>query len=235
MKKSIIAAALAVVCTSASAEITANLTAVSDYRFRGISQTELKPTLQGGVDYSHASGFYLGNWNSGVSSDFYLGGKGIESDVYLGVKKEISGVAVDFGAIRYMYPGSKTGSNPSKYTTDELYVGAARGPVSAKVSYSVSDYFGIADSRGTWYYDLSLAVPVGSMTLVAHAGHTDVANQSTADYQDYKVGATTEVAGFTVGAFYHTNNLTSLFESANTLNGKKLYKDAVVVSITKTF
>jgi hypothetical protein len=71
--------------------------------------------------------------------------------------------------------------------------------------------------------------------VVAHAGHTDVANQSTADYQDYKLGVTKEVAGLTLGAFYHTNNLTSSFESANTLNGKKLYKDAVVISITKTF
>jgi len=235
MKKTIIAAALAVISTTASAGITANVSAVSDYRFRGISQTELKPTLQGGVDYSHASGFYLGNWNSGVSTDFYLSGKGIESDIYLGVKKDIAGVSFDLGAIRYMYPGSSTGSSPSKYTTDEIYLGAARGPVSAKVSYSVSDYFGIADSKGTWYYDLSVTVPAGPVTVVAHAGHTDVANQSSADYQDYKLGVTKEVAGLTLGAFYHTNNLTSSFESANTLNGKKLYKDAVVISITKTF
>lgn len=235
MKKSIIAVALAVVSTAASAEITANLTATSDYRFRGISQTKLKPTLQGGVDYSHASGFYAGNWNSGVSDEFYLSGRGIESDIYAGVKKEFAGTAFDFGAIRYMYPGANTGASPDKYTTDEVYVGASRGILSGKVSYSLSDYFGTADSKGTKYYDVTATVPLGKVSLVAHAGYTDVANQSTNDYADYNIGVTADVAGMTLAAKYYTNNLREAYKPANTLDGKKLYKDAVVVSVTKAF
>ena len=53
--------------------IAGNLTLITDYRFRGISQTFMKPAIQGGIDYSHASGFYLGNWNSNESSDTFNG------------------------------------------------------------------------------------------------------------------------------------------------------------------
>ena len=48
--------------------LTGNLGIFSSYRFRGIDQTFGKPALQGGIDYAHSSGFYVGNWNSNVSS-----------------------------------------------------------------------------------------------------------------------------------------------------------------------
>ena len=53
--------------------ITANVTVVNDYRYRGISQSNFKPAIQGGFDYAHESGFYIGNWNSSISwiSDAY--------------------------------------------------------------------------------------------------------------------------------------------------------------------
>ena len=84
MRKSVLAAAVAalfispVAVTTASAQaakpasphtFTGNVAVVSDYRFRGISQTYLEPAIQGGFDYSHASGFYFGNWNSSVSGN----------------------------------------------------------------------------------------------------------------------------------------------------------------------
>jgi len=47
--------------------ITANVTVVNDYRYRGMTQTNYKPAIQGGFDYAHESGFYVGNWNSTIS------------------------------------------------------------------------------------------------------------------------------------------------------------------------
>ncbi|NQW70979.1 MAG: hypothetical protein HQ457_11410, partial [Betaproteobacteria bacterium] len=47
--------------------ITANVTVINDYRYRGISQSNFKPAIQGGFDYAHESGFYIGNWNSSIS------------------------------------------------------------------------------------------------------------------------------------------------------------------------
>lgn len=235
MKKLLTAIVLATMAAAAQAQVTGNLSVASDYRFRGISQTKLGPAFQGGLDYNHKSGFYVGNWNSNVSAQQYPSGSGVESDVYAGVKKTFGGVTVDVGALRYIYPNANTGTTPAKFDTTEVYAGAAAGPVSLKVSQSTTDYFGTANSKGTRYYDFNATIPVGKINLVAHAGFTDVANQSTNDYKDYAVGVTTDVAGLTVGARYHNNDLKAAFETANTISGKKMYKDAVVVSVSKSF
>src|SRR5256885_17137169 len=58
---------LAAAQAAAPSPLTGNATLISDYRFRGISQTYQKPAFQGGFDYAHASGLYAGNWNSNVS------------------------------------------------------------------------------------------------------------------------------------------------------------------------
>ena len=99
--------------------ITANVTVVNDYRYRGISQSNFKPAIQGGFDYAHESGLYIGNWNSSISwiSDGYgqnggFSGKGstygnvsapIEMDFYAGFKKELiaEGFATDVGFLQY--------------------------------------------------------------------------------------------------------------------------------------
>ena len=68
---------------------TANVGVVSDYLFRGISQTKGAPAIQGGFDYSHSSGLYAGTWLSSVSwySDTVAGAsKSVEFDVYGGYK-----------------------------------------------------------------------------------------------------------------------------------------------------
>src|SRR5881227_942592 len=86
--------------------VTGNMTLVSEYRFRGIDQTFGKPAIQGGVDYSHASGVYLGNWNSNVSQNAGYPGGSIEMDFYGGWKKAFGDLGLDIGAIYYYYPGS---------------------------------------------------------------------------------------------------------------------------------
>ena len=230
MKKSIIAAALLAASITAQAETSANLSLSSDYRFRGISQTQLDPAIQGGLDYSHSSGAYVGTWASNVSKAFYPGGKGQEIDVYGGYRTEVAGLGIDVGVLRYNYPSTTTNFN-----TNEVYAGVSKGPVSLKVSQSTTDYFGTADSKGTRYYDLGVSVPAGDFTVTAHAGYTDVANQTTNDYSDYSIGISREVAGVTVGAKWFTNNLTSDYQAANTVEGKSLYKDGFVFTVAKTF
>ena len=88
--------------------ITGNAGVFSDYRFRGISQTNKKPAFQGGFDIGHASGFYVGNWNSNIDSSFYNGAN-LEMDFYGGYKLPVGPVALDFGALYYYYPGSGAG------------------------------------------------------------------------------------------------------------------------------
>jgi uncharacterized protein (TIGR02001 family) len=212
------------------------LGATSDYRFRGISQTQKAPALQGGIDYADKSGVYIGNWNSSVSSQLYTNGSGLESDLYAGYKKEVAGVTLDVGSYNYFYPRASVGK--TNYDTKEVYVGAAKGPVSVKVSQSLGDYFATSNSRGTRYYQADVTYPIAGTkaSVLAHAGKTDIANNTTLDYTDYNFGVGYNIAGFDVSAKYYANtNKTTTFETANTLNGQKLYKNAAVLSVSKTF
>ena len=99
----------------ATSPITANITVVNDYRYRGITQSNFQPAIQGGFDYAHESGFYIGNWNSSISwlSDSYSVATSVqkisapvEMDFYAGFKKELigSGFASDIGVLQYYYP-----------------------------------------------------------------------------------------------------------------------------------
>ena len=237
MKKFIAAAALAMTSMVAQAEITGNFSLTNDYRFRGISQTQGAMAIQGGFDYAHSSGFYLGNWNSSVSSQVYLQGSGVESDVYVGFTKPLGPVTFDVGAIAYFYPNARTGSSPSRFDTQEVYLGAAVGPFSARVSQSLTDYFGTANSDKTNYYQLGADIGVtDNLSVNAHYGRTKVQNHAVADYDDYKVGATLSAAGFDWGLHYYgTVDTTDAFRGANTVDGKRNYDDAVVLSLTRTF
>ena len=204
--------------------LTANVTVVSDYRYRGISQSNFKPAIQGGFDYAHESGFYIGNWNSSISwiSDAAPATANtrvtapIEMDFYGGIKKEFigEGFASDFGVLQYYYPTSGlnvsgTQANPN---TTELYAaqnftfGAVTGFV--KFSYSVSPIFGFANSTGSYYPDLTVNYDTGvwGLALNAHVGYqyvagnvqgsrTGASNSSLYSYTDWKLGVTKDFGG----------------------------------------
>jgi uncharacterized protein (TIGR02001 family) len=228
--------ALLIVAGVAQAEITTNLGATSDYRYRGISQTQNAPAIQGGIDYTNKNGFYAGNWNSSVSSLVYTNGAGIETDLYAGYKKEIKGITLDVGSYNYFYPRASV--NKTNYDTREVYVGAAKGPVSIKVSQSLGDYFAASNSRGSRYYQADVAYPIAGTkaSILAHAGRTDVANQTVLDSNDYNAGVGYNLAGFDLAARYYTNsNKTAAFQTANTVGNQKLYRNALVLSVSKTF
>ena len=232
MKKVILALMLVAGFSAAQAEVTGNASLTSDYRFRGVSQTQNAPAVQGGVDFAHSSGFYVGNWNSSFSSELYPGSAGIESDVYAGFKKEFGGVTVDAGVLGYMYPRTTTDTN-----TTEVYVGASYNVLSVKYSRSITNYFGVADSKNSSYVQADASIPVaGKLSAVAHYGRTTVANNSALDYADYNVGAAYDLNGWIVAAKYHANTSKGAnFETVNTVNDQKLYKSAVVVSVSRSF
>jgi len=228
--------ALLIVAGVAQAEDTTNLGATIDYRYRGISQTQNAPAIQGGIDYTNKNGFYAGNWNSSVSSLVYTNGAGIETDLSAGYKKEIKGITLDVGSYNYFYPRASV--NKTNYDTREVYVGAAKGPVSIKVSQSLGDYFAASNSRGSRYYQADVAYPIAGTkaSILAHAGRTDVANQTVLDSNDYNAGVGYNLAGFDLAARYYTNsNKTAAFQTANTVGNQKLYRNALVLSVSKTF
>jgi uncharacterized protein (TIGR02001 family) len=238
MKKLFLALLMAVGFASAQAQVSGNLGLTSDYRFRGISQSQNAPAVQGGVDYAHSSGFYVGNWNSSVSSQMYTNGSGVESDLYAGFKKNIyKGITIDVGSYNYFYPRA-TNNTSTNFDTNELFVGLGYGPVSVKYSQSLSNYFGTANSKNSQYYQADVVQPIGKtkVSLLAHAGRTEVNNSSTLNYSDYNVGLGYDLQGWQLAVKYYTNTDTSsTFRTANTINSQQLYKDATVFSVSKSF
>jgi uncharacterized protein (TIGR02001 family) len=242
MKKTILALSLAAMTLPAMAQkapepdytIEGNFGLFSDYRFRGISQTNLKPALQGGFDYAHKSGFYAGTWASSVSNITSPDGAGMEVDFYAGYAFEVNGVGVDIGNLYYHYPGAT-----ADVDTNELYVSLSYGPATFKTSYSTTDYFNSGVPKGTIYYDLSAEFPLSDgMTLAAHVGYVDVKNGDSGT--DYKIGLAKEFAGYGFGIDYISNSgaFKDFFNGNlnNTLGtSKNLGKSGVVVSVSKSF
>jgi uncharacterized protein (TIGR02001 family) len=188
--------------------LTANVGAVSQYRFRGMEQTSGAPALQAGVDFAHKNGFYAGVFTSSVKwvRDFNGATSGErEVDYFLGFKTAVSDINFDFGAIQYQYPGNNSGvlgtpGNPSGTTvytdanTTEVYVGVSYGVASFKMNNATSNYLGGINSSGAKYYDLSLNFDLGNgLTLVPHVGMQTIPNVTigtdtkAADYNDYSL------------------------------------------------
>src|SRR5258706_2640677 len=134
----------------------------SEYEYRGISQTSEKPALQLNLDYAHASGLYIGTFLSNIQwlkDTAQAGGfstkANIEWDIYGGYKWEfIKDWTLDVGYLRYEYPSSKE-FNP-KPNTDEVYAGVSYGPATLKYSYSFNNTFGVANSNGSDYLQLTV-------------------------------------------------------------------------------
>jgi uncharacterized protein (TIGR02001 family) len=187
---------------AASVAFNAGLT--TDYRYRGISQTRLKPALQGGLDYANGP-FYLGAWGSTIQ---WIkdggGGASVEVDIYGGYKGQVSKeLSYDIGVLTYQYPSN--GLKPSANTT-EIYVALTSGPVTAKYSNSTTNLFGFANSKGSGYLDLSATFEVAGISVTPHLGRQMVKNQGSYSYTDYSLTLSKEVSGVVwSGALIGTN------------------------------
>lgn len=181
---------------AANADVSATVTAASDYDLRGISQSAQDPAIQASIDYSHGSGFYLGAWGSNV--DFGPGSDpSVEIDLYGGFRKSLdSGLGLDVGGIYYTYhDGPEPGIN---YV--EAYVGASYQWFSSKLYFS-PDYGGHATSGSTeaWYLTGDATIPLPKdFSLLLHAGYSfgDYWKNLADEYVDYSVGV-----GYTLGRF----------------------------------
>ncbi len=240
---------------------TGNLSLVSSYRFRGIDQTFGKPAIQGGIDYSHSSGIYLGNWDSNVSQGAGYPNGNLEMDFYGGWKKAWGDWGLDIGAIYYYYPGTSasatsvptvtnniTGTNASgKVSNKELYIGGSWKWLSLKYSQAIDDYFSVPGTKNSHYLDLSGNYDLGNGWGVnGHLGSLKFKGMHNGDYTDVKLGVTKDVKGWVFGASYvgtdtHGSCSSTFFNDPYCFgdnNGTK-FKDAgrstVILSVTKTF
>jgi uncharacterized protein (TIGR02001 family) len=209
----------------------------SDYRFRGMTQTDYSFAYQGGFDFAHKSGFYVGNWNSNVEQSLYNGAS-LEMDFYGGYKMSLGDFGLDFGALYYWYP--KTGANgTTKIDNTELYVGGSWGPLSAKYFHAVSDFFGIPGTKNSFYVDTNATFElVQGLNLVAHVGYQKVKGLPSGaidDNFDYRVGVTYDLAGWILGASVIANSEKNFAFTGNSGLLEGAGKTGVVVSVSKSF
>ncbi|WP_323740813.1 TorF family putative porin [Caenimonas koreensis] len=161
-----------------------NVGVVTDYRYRGISQSRLNPALQGGIDYAHKSGFYVGTWLSTIQwIKDAGGGSDVEWDIYGGYKFPLGDVGMDVGVLRYQYPSHGLAVSPN---TTELYVAGTVGVFTLKYSHAVTNTFGFFDSKNSSYLDASAAIDLGDgYSLTPHIGYQKINNFSAGSYLDY--------------------------------------------------
>ncbi len=198
-------------------ELSANVALTTDYRFRGITQSDENPAIQGGFDYSigltEMFGLYAGIWASNV--DFQDGDQAqVEIDYYGGVTAEYEGIGIDVGLIYYTYPGASSGLN---YDYVEGMIALSYSPIEAVtlgVGYNYSpDYFG---SSGDFHYpnasaeytpELGLPLPLTFSATYGYNIIDDEAAFGTRDYQDWSAGIATSYKFIELKLQYIDNDL----------------------------
>ena len=226
-----------------------NIGVVSDYRYRGISQTRLKPAVQGGVDYAGPGGFYLGAWASTIKwIKDAEGGADLELDLYGGFKGEISkDLAYDIGVLAYVYPGAGTRKWDAIYknpNTTEIYGALTFGPVTGKLSYATTNLFGNydfakrKDSKGSLYFDLSSSFDLGGgLMLAPRVGYQKVRNITNASYTDYSLTLSKDFSGLVPSiALVGTHADKNFYVPGAAANSSKfLGKSALVLGVKYNF
>ncbi len=223
-----------------------NIGAVTDYRYRGIAQSAKKPAIQGGVDFAHKSGLYLGAWGSSITwlKDTTAAPnttKGpLEVDIYGGYKGAINdSVSFDVGGLQYWYVSNnlKNTAGLVNPNTFELYGALSFGPFTAKYSRSTTNLFGTANSKNSGYFDLSASFDLGGgWSVVPHIGNQTIKNFTS--YTDYSVTVAKDMDGLIFTAAVVGTNWKSKQGAAFTLPGsgtKDLANTGLVLGIKKNF
>jgi uncharacterized protein (TIGR02001 family) len=212
---SVLALAAGLAAAPASAEdkpshvtVSGGATIVSDYRFRGISQTDRRFAVQGTFTVQHDSGLYATVWGSSID-DYVFNGSDQEIDFIGGYRKTFGGTTVDVGVLYYYYPGS--GGINSDFFEPYASVAQAIGPLTAKVTANYAPSQAALATPGTTKQDnlylagdLSAAIPETPVSLTAHVGHSYGPSYLTIGngYTDWSLGASATFSHVTVGVAY---------------------------------
>lgn len=207
-------------------ELSANVALTTNYVFRGVTQTDDGPAIQGGFDYANGI-FYAGTWASSVD---FGDDTTMELDLYAGISPEVNNVTFDFGVIYYAYPDSPDLATGSQDFV-EVYAGASApvGPVEigGSIAYSPDFYGEIGDAI---YYQLTARVDLSEQTGIdgfgidGGYGFSRFDNDMLGDdYDDWNVGATASAFGLDFDLRYH--------DTSGLAGGE----EAVVFTVSRTF
>ncbi|MEK6637958.1 MAG: TorF family putative porin [Pseudomonadota bacterium] len=244
---SLVALILAVTATPAFADetdpppnitISGSATLVSDYRFRGISQTDKRFAVQGTFTVASKTGLYATVWGSSID-DYVFNGADQEIDLSVGYKKAFGATTVDVGVLYYYYPGS--GGITSDFFEPYGSVTYSIGPVSAKASVAYAPkqaalrvVTGVTEKRDNLYVagDLSGGIPNTPVSLSAHIGHNFGPSYLSIgkEYTDYSIGASVTRKNITLGVQYVDTDANFI-----TPSGRNASKGGLVFSLGASF
>ena len=201
---------------------TGNVAIVSDYVFRGVTQSNQDPAVQGGLDWDSGAGFYVGTWASSIE---FGDDASIELDMYAGYRGAVDNFTYDVGFLYYAYPAASA----SGYDFWEVYgkAGYNFGPMTATVGINYTpDNFGITNNDQSIYYSAVLSAPIGDMFAIsAGAGYS--ALEGVKNYTDWNIGGTLNVPEwFSLDLRYYDSDLRSAGGFAD---------DRFVVKISRAF
>lgn len=215
-------------------KVSGGVTLTSDYRFRGLTQSDEDPAVQGTINVNHESGFYVGAFASSIdgSGDTpALTGYGdVEIDFYGGFAKTLdNGLGFDVGLLYYYYADANDGLN-TDFFEPYAAVTYSIGPVSTKLgaAYAWGGQDGLNftpsnDDNIYGYFDAAIAVPTTPITLKGHVGYTNgslglvnplITNE---EYWDWSVTAEAVGGPLKVGVSYVDTDITNDFGFAQTL------------------
>ncbi|WP_294330405.1 TorF family putative porin [uncultured Sphingomonas sp.] len=242
--------------------ISGSVALVSDYRFRGVSQTDKQMAVQGGVTVSHESGLYGSLWGSNLAGWGTFGGANMELDVVGGYKLPIGkGAALDVGLTWYMYPG---GAAKTDFAEPYVKLSGSIGPVSALAgvayappqqalgNWSATPQSKAGDKEHNLYLwgDVSTAVPRTPITLKAHLGYSDgnpglgpngTSVAPTGSYADWLLGADLALGKLVLGVAYVDTSITKRDSAylqpnfSSTKDGSSIAGSKVVFSLSAAF
>lgn len=243
--------------------VSGSVTLASEYRFRGVSQSDEEMAIQGGVTVSHESGAYAGTWASNLSGWGTFGGSNMELDIYAGYAMPVGGATIDVGVTWYMYPGGFDNTDffepYVKLSTDIGPVGLLAGVAYAPKQQALGNAtLGVhpdasVGKKGDNLYiwgDTSAALPGTPVTLKAHLGYSDgnpglgpngTSLAPTGKYLDWLLGADVALGPVTLGIAYVDTDISSAEAAylqpnfSSTKDGSSIASSRIVVSGTIPF
>jgi uncharacterized protein (TIGR02001 family) len=244
--------------------ISGSASVASDYRFRGVSQTDKNVAVQGGITLAHESGVYIGTWGSNLAGWGTFGGANLELDLIAGYKKTFGTATVDAGVTWYTYPGGADETDVVEFYGKlsgtagpaTLTAGVFYAPKQTSLSYAIASATPSIPGDGSRQKNLYLSgdaaagVPNTPVTLKAHIGYSDgnpglgpngTSLAPTGTYWDWSLGADFTYRNLTLGVAYvdtDISNREAAYLTPNfskSTNGSPIAAGTGLVSLTAAF
>jgi len=198
--------------------VTGLVSLTSDYTFRGVSQTDENPAIQGGLTLGHESGLFVGTWASSVDFDD-ADGASTEIDLIVGFSNEVGAMTYTVQALYYVYPDA------SEFEYEEFNVGLSFD-TGTQFTPTVNVWYApdLPGNLSSFYLTAGGSFAVtDTVRVFGNVGRTWL--EGPGDFYDWNAGIAVTALGLTWDVRYVDTDI----------NGNDLADERIVASVTKSF